>query len=179
MGWNHRCRGGEQQYSCSPPLLCLSMIFLCITSAHKCAYNCTRACPYTESFYSSYCCARSRTHKGIPEEVSNIWPAWRLPHSYPYALYTMGLIKRGKGDLVDSAVWLEQAQKVAQQNHDPYLEAYVWRALGETWAANQQPEEARGAYAQASTLFTEMGIEAEAAKTKALLAEVEGCTKLS
>lgn len=95
------------------------------------------------------------------------------PHSYPYALYTMGLIRRRMGDLVDSAVWLEQAQKVAQQNHDPYLEAYVWRALGETWAANQQPDEARRAYTQASTLFTEMGIEAEAAKTTALLAEGE------
>jgi tetratricopeptide (TPR) repeat protein len=94
------------------------------------------------------------------------------PHSYPYALYTMGLIKRGQGALADSAVWLEQAQKVAQQNHDPYLEAYVWRALGETWAANQQPEEARQAHTQAIALFTEMGIEAEVAKTKGLLQDI-------
>jgi ATP/maltotriose-dependent transcriptional regulator MalT len=92
------------------------------------------------------------------------------PHSYPYALYTMGLIKRGKGALGDSAVWLEQALKIAQQNQDTYLEAYVWRALGQTHAANQQPDAARQAYGRAITLFTDMGITAEVDATNTLLA---------
>jgi tetratricopeptide (TPR) repeat protein len=96
--------------------------------------------------------------------------SYEEPHSYPYALYTMGLIKRGKGALVDSAVWLEQALKIAQQNQDTYLEAYVWRALGQTHAANQQPDAARQAYGRAITLFTDMGITAEVDATNTLLA---------
>ncbi len=90
-------------------------------------------------------------------------------HSYPYALYTMGLIKRAQEKVADSAVWLEQALRVAQQNQDTYLEAYVWQALGQTHAAAQQPEAAQQAYQSAIALFTEMGIEAEVARTKALL----------
>lgn len=90
-------------------------------------------------------------------------------HSYPYALYTMGLIMRAKEQLADSAVWLEQALKVAQQNQDAYLEAYVWRALGQTYAAGQQPEAAEKAYRSAITLFNDMGVEAEVSKTEALI----------
>jgi len=84
----------------------------------------------------------------------------------------MGLIMRARGKLADAAVWLGQSQKVAQQNQDTYLEAYTWRALGETHAANQQTEAAQHAYHQAISLFTEMGIEEEVAKTQALLAEI-------
>ncbi|MFZ1399412.1 MAG: tetratricopeptide repeat protein [Candidatus Promineifilaceae bacterium] len=90
-------------------------------------------------------------------------------HSYPYALYTMGLIMQARGKLTDTAVWLQQALKVAQQNQDTYLEAYVWRALGHAHAANQQPEAAQQAYGQAVSLFAEMGIEAERVETEALL----------
>ena len=93
-------------------------------------------------------------------------------HSYPYAMYTLGLVTRAKGELEQSATWLEQAQQVASQNHDPYLEAYAWRALGETLAALAQGEKARQTFTQALTLFEEMGIEAEAAKTQALLSQV-------
>lgn len=90
-------------------------------------------------------------------------------HSYPYAMHTLGLVARAQGNLAQSAAWLEQAQQIAQENHDPYLEAYVWRALGETRAAQEKPEAAREAFTQALALFEEMGIQAEAAKTKALL----------
>ncbi|MEZ4591547.1 MAG: hypothetical protein R3D55_10465 [Chloroflexota bacterium] len=94
-------------------------------------------------------------------------------HSYPYALYTMGLIMQARGKLADTAVWLQQALKVAQQNQDAYLEAYVWRALGQTHAANQQPEAAQQAYGNAIALFTEMGIEAELLNTQTLLDAVK------
>jgi tetratricopeptide (TPR) repeat protein len=90
-------------------------------------------------------------------------------HTYPYALYTMGLILRAKGQLAKSAAWLDRALNVAQQNQDSYLEAYVWQALGQTHAAAQQAAEARQAYEKAIALFAEMGIETEAARTKALL----------
>jgi len=89
-------------------------------------------------------------------------------HTYPYALYTMGLILRAKGQLAESAAWLDKALNVAQQNQDTYLEAYVWQALGQTHAAAQQAADARQSYEKAIALFTEMGIEAEAARTKAL-----------
>jgi tetratricopeptide (TPR) repeat protein len=94
-------------------------------------------------------------------------------HSYPYALYTMGLIMRARGNLADTAVWLDQALKVAQQNQDAYLEAYVWQALGQTHAAKQQPEMAQQAYSNALTGFTRMGLEAEVIKTQTLLDEIE------
>jgi len=90
-------------------------------------------------------------------------------HSYPYAMYTMGLVKRAQGDLAQSAVWLEQCQQMARQNNDPYLEAYAWRALGETLAAQTAGDLARAAYEKALALFEEMGIETEATKTRALL----------
>lgn len=90
-------------------------------------------------------------------------------HSYPYAMYTMGLVKRAQGELGRSAAWLTQCQQMARQNQDPYLEAYAWRALGETQLAQQQPDAARQAITQALNLFTEMGIETEAAKTRELL----------
>jgi len=94
-------------------------------------------------------------------------------HSYPYALYTMGLIRRRQGEPAESMEWLERARQTAQENHDPYLEAYVWRALGESRAADGERGAAREAYGKALELFREMGINAEAEKTELLLAEVE------
>lgn len=90
-------------------------------------------------------------------------------HSYPYAMYTMGLVKRAQAQLDQSAAWLEQCRDVAGQNKDPYLEAYAWRALGETLAAQAKREAAHTAFKRSLTLFEEMGIATEAAKTRALL----------
>ena len=90
-------------------------------------------------------------------------------HSYPYAMYTMGLVTRAQAQLEQSAAWLEQCQQMARQNNDPYLEAYAWRALGETLATQANHQAARTAYEQALTLFEEMGNSPEVTKTQALL----------
>ena len=49
------------------------------------------------------------------------------------------------------------------------LEAYVWRALGQTHAAAQQPDAAQQAYRRTLALFTDMGVDAEVTKTTSLL----------
>ena len=90
-------------------------------------------------------------------------------HSYPYAMYTMGLVMRAQAQLDQSTAWLEQCQQMARQNNDPYLEAYAWRALGETLMAQSAEAAARSAYEQALTLFEEMDNETEVAKTRQLL----------
>lgn len=90
-------------------------------------------------------------------------------HSYPYGLYTMGLIMLAREKVADAAVWLEQALKVAERNQDTYLEAYVWRSIGQVENESQQPAAAKDAFQKAIELFTEMGIEAEVSKTAALM----------
>lgn len=90
-------------------------------------------------------------------------------HSYPYAMYTMGLVQRAQGELAQSAAWLAQCQKMARQNSDPYLEAYAWRALGETQLVQKETAAARESLTQALALFTEMDIAVEAEKTRVLL----------
>lgn len=91
-------------------------------------------------------------------------------HTYPYAMYTLGLVARATGQIEQSVSWLESARQIAQQNHDPYLEAYVWRALGESHSAAAQPEAARQALERSLALFEQMEVEVEAAKTRELLA---------
>lgn len=106
---------------------------------------------------------------GLAEQMARRVLEMEEAHSYPYAMYTMGLVTRAQGRPEQSAAWLEQAGQMARQNDDRYLQAYVWRALGDTLAAQDRAEEARHAYAQALGLFEEMGIESEAAKTRPLL----------
>jgi len=91
-------------------------------------------------------------------------------HTYPYAMYTLGLVARATGQIEQSVSWLESARQIAQQNHDPYLEAYVWRALGESHSAAADPEAARQAMERSLALFEQMEVEVEAAKTRELLA---------
>jgi tetratricopeptide (TPR) repeat protein len=91
-------------------------------------------------------------------------------HTYPYAMYTLGLVAYATGQVDQSISWLEHALKIAQQNHDPYLEAYVWRALGESLRTATLSERAHHALEQALVLFEQMEIAVEAAKTRELMA---------
>lgn len=121
------------------------------------ASNIAEAC-YSLGIYDL---ATERAHQVLEMEEA---------HTYPYAMYTLGLVARATGQIEQSISWLDSARQIAQQNHDPYLEAYVWRALGESHTAATQPEAARQALERSLCLFEQMEVEAEAAKTRELLA---------
>lgn len=93
-------------------------------------------------------------------------------HAYPYALYTLGLVKRAQKRYAEAEKALQQAQMVAADNADSYMEAYAWRLLAEVLAVQNKQESARHIAQQALNQFERLNIQAEIKKTQTLLASL-------
>lgn len=91
------------------------------------------------------------------------------PNSYPYALYTLGLVRRAQHNLADAEVYLQQAQQVAANNLDSFMEAYALRLLGEVLAEKGERETAVQTITQALRQFERLNISPEIETTRQLL----------
>jgi tetratricopeptide (TPR) repeat protein len=99
-------------------------------------------------------------------------------HAYPYALYTLGLVRRAQRRYGEAEKVLRQAQAVAADNEDGYMEAYAWRLLAEVLAVQDKQEMARQVAQQALTQFERLNIQAEINATQKLLASLGVVTRL-
>lgn len=100
--------------------------------------------------------------------------AMEEPNSYPYALYTLGLVRRAQGNLADAELHLRQAQEVAAANADAFMEAYALRLLGEVLADQSRQPEAVQVWQQSLRLFERLNIPPEIETTRQLLAQWAG-----
>ncbi len=90
--------------------------------------------------------------------------------SRPFAMYTLGLIHQRQGRFDDAAVAFQEGIKIAQQNEDKFIEAYLQRLNGRLLLEQKQLDQSRTALSTALTLFEEMGIEPEINVTQSDLA---------
>lgn len=79
-------------------------------------------------------------------------------HAYPYALYTMGKVKRAEGNDSAAQTYFHNAVTVAQGNGDCFMEAYAWHALGLLHLMHQQIAEGHTALRAALRLFEQLQI---------------------
>lgn len=87
--------------------------------------------------------------------------------SYPYALYTLGSVRRVQQRYDEALQFYRQSCRIAEQNEDRFLLAYAQRGMGQVLADQGLLAPARDAFGTATTLFQQLGIAAEAATTKA------------
>jgi uncharacterized protein HemY len=93
-------------------------------------------------------------------------------HAYPYALYTLGLVQRAHKKFVEAEKVLRQAQAVAADNADSYMEAYALRLLAEVLADQKKGEAARQIGEQALSQFERLNIQIEVETTRKLVASL-------
>lgn len=96
-----------------------------------------------------------------------------VPRSRPYALYTLGHIHDREGNAAHAATSFKEGIEVARANGDPFIEAYLLRALGALLARGEQPAQGVKHLEQAMTLFTEMKLEHEIPETASALQSVQ------
>ncbi len=94
------------------------------------------------------------------------------PHTMPYALFTLGMVRRKQKRLPDAAAVLQSGAELAQQNGDRYLYAYTQRALGEVRSEQGDADEAQCLWREAFALFEVLGLDQEAQQTAVLLERV-------
>ncbi len=90
-------------------------------------------------------------------------------HPYPYALYTLGLIRRAQNKHGPAEQFLRQSQEIAADNEDSFMEAYALRLLGEVLVDQDKAGTAVPLLRQALDLFQRLNIRSEADKTEKLL----------
>ncbi len=95
------------------------------------------------------------------------------PFTYPYALFTLGLVGQAEGKLDEAAHAFASSARIAAQNDDRFMLAYARRAQAEVFLAQAQLAEAREAAAAAFALFTDLGMMQEAAQTRKLQQQLE------
>lgn len=76
----------------------------------------------------------------------------------PYALYTLGLVQKERGELTEAKKTLQTGVETAQGNGDKYIGAYLQRVLGGVLEELGDPAGAKLAIQSANTLFTELGL---------------------
>lgn len=84
-----------------------------------------------------------------------------IPSARPYALYTLGHIHDREASLAHAATSFREGIEVARANGDPFIEAYLHRALGALMARDSRPNEGLEHLETSLGLFTEMGLEHE------------------
>ena len=89
----------------------------------------------------------------------------------PYAHFNLGRIAFQRNDFAKANAHFDESIRSAQQNQDPYLEAYAHRELGLLFQATHQASESRHSFQQALDLFEQLGIESEIEATRQLMAD--------
>jgi tetratricopeptide (TPR) repeat protein len=86
--------------------------------------------------------------------------------SMPYALFTLGQVRRRRQEWTSAAQHLSESARLAHLNQDHYMEAYSRRALGELFLEQKQLQEDRSTLEQALTLFQQLEIDDEVRRTE-------------
>jgi tetratricopeptide (TPR) repeat protein len=84
----------------------------------------------------------------------------------PYALFTLGQVRRRRQEWASAAQHLLESARLARINGDAYMEAYAQRTLGEILAEQAQIDEARATLEQALALFRQLEIDDEIRRTE-------------
>lgn len=84
----------------------------------------------------------------------------------PYALFTLGQVRRRKQEWQSAAQHLVESARLARMNHDPYMEAYAQRTLGELLAEQDRVGEARTKLEESLALFRQLEMEDEIGRTQ-------------
>lgn len=105
----------------------------------------------------------SEVHLALNELEPAEQYAWQVVQSeqnstLPDALRVLGEIKTAGGDYPSAEQFIQDAIDQAQQNHDPYLEAYAWRALGRLYEAWEKCDAANQARSTAVERFMALGL---------------------
>ncbi|MBW7959481.1 MAG: tetratricopeptide repeat protein [Candidatus Promineofilum sp.] len=94
-----------------------------------------------------------------------------IPNARPYALYTLGHVYAREGNIAHALTSFRDGIEAACATDDPFIEAYLQRALGILLARNQRPDEATEPLERALCLFREMGLEHEIEATNREISE--------
>lgn len=94
--------------------------------------------------------------------------------SYPYALYTLGSVRRKQQRYAEALQFYRQSAQVAAHNEDRYLLAYAQRGVGQVHADQGATAAATAILQQALNLFQQLGIDAEVTVTAHLLTTLCG-----
>lgn len=81
----------------------------------------------------------------------------------PYGLYTLAEVRAALGDASAASALLHDGLKLARQNHDRYIEAYLLRKQGAVLTVLGEQAAANAQLARAAELFEQMGMHSEAA----------------
>ena len=84
----------------------------------------------------------------------------------PYALFTLGQVRRRRKEWKSAAQHLVESARLARLNQDHYMEAYAQRTLGEIYREQEQVVEARLFLEQALALFRKLEIDDEIRRTE-------------
>lgn len=93
--------------------------------------------------------------------------------TFPYALYTLGLIAKAEAKWMQAESCFQQSQQIAADNGDRFMEAYAWRALGDVQMAAAQPENAATSWQHALSLFESLELIQEIEVTKRALDQLK------
>ncbi len=96
-----------------------------------------------------------------------------VPHTYPYAWYTLGLVARQEANNATAINAFQTCQQIAAANEDIFIEAYAWLALGEIWLTANKHQEAHMSLLQARQQFKQMSMPTETQQAENLLAQLQ------
>ncbi|MCB0046296.1 MAG: AAA family ATPase [Caldilineaceae bacterium] len=101
------------------------------------------------------------------QEMADLALSQEEPLAVPYALYTLALVARARGETDKGLQLLADCRREAQANEDIFVEAYAWsktaEVLAESDAASESGDERLAAAEQARKLFQRLGMEDMAA----------------
>ena len=96
------------------------------------------------------------------------------PRARPHALYTLGLVHQQQGGLTDAKACFREGIQLAQQNEDPFIEAYLHRVLGQLYLSMDESTAGSAELETARGLFTQMGLAGEVAEIDAIISVKQG-----
>lgn len=100
------------------------------------------------------------------------------PHSHPYALYSLGTMRRKQNRLNEAELYYGQARKVAELNEDRYLLAYSWEALAQIYQELGKAPAAQQAIEQAEQGFQQLGIAEKISQIALLKQQIDASAPL-
>lgn len=123
---------------------------------------------------SPLCANLAEAYLGLGDLSRARWFANRVfqdeqTSEFPHAAYTLGLIHRQENNDLLAIHVFNEGIRVANQNEDKFMAAYLYRELGKLYAAQSNPA-AQPTLSQARQLFAAMGLAEEAGQTDLLLA---------
>lgn len=100
------------------------------------------------------------------EEVAYEGLDFEEAQSMPYALFTLGQVRRRRQEWESAAQYLRESARLARLNQDHYMEAYAQRTLGELFLEQQQTQEGKSLLEQALRLFRQLEMDEEVRRTE-------------